>query len=223
MKPPGAEKLSALFKRLTRSWHSRYPREPRPGADLDGVARALHYFNFSLWHFEDEARRTDVPDSTIARAKRSIDSFNQKRNDAVERFDELMADTLARGGAVPGKRAVTNTETPGAAVDRLSILVLKTYHMNEEARRRSASDEHRKSCAERLRVLGEQRDELCRALDALMAELRAGKKRMRLYRQFKMYNDPELNPALYKKKGRGGKAAAGRKEPRGSREGFSYQ
>ena len=211
MKLPEAGKLGRLFERLTRTWHTRPPRGVRPGKDLPGAARAVHYFNFALWHLEDEARRTDVPDATVARTKREIDSSNQKRNDAMERFDELLAEELSRRRIRTEDETPTNTETPGAAVDRLSVLSLKIHHMNEEARRVSATELHRKSCAEKLRVLVEQRRELSRAMDALLEELVSGKKRMRLYRQFKMYNDPELNPALYKKRPRS--------KPRGRKKG----
>lgn len=199
---PAAKKLADLFGRLTRSWHSKPPREASPADDLTAAARAVHYFNFSLWHLEDEARRADVPDSTIARTKREIDAFNQKRNDAIERFDGLLEKALAREGVGAAKGAPTNTETPGSAVDRLSILSLKIHHMREESRRRSASKVHRNSCGERLRVLLEQRNGLRGAIDALLEEILSGAKKMRLYRQFKMYNDPELNPALRKKRPR---------------------
>ena len=211
MRPPEAGKLSRLFERLARTWHAKPPGRVQPGKNVPGAARAVHHFNFTLWHLEDEARRTDVPDATVARVKREIDATNQKRNDAIERFDELLAEELSRR-CKPENEAPTNTETPGAAVDRLSVLSLKIHHMRDEARRGSATKAHRKSCAEKLRVLVEQRAELSQAIDALLEELLSGRKRMRLYRQFKMYNDPELNPALYKKrprrKGRGRKKGA---------------
>jgi hypothetical protein len=156
---------------------------------------ANHRCNRLLWAEEDLARRTDVPDAEIARNKRAIDRFNQQRNDAVERIDEAL---LARAAAVPlQKGAWHNSETAGAMIDRLSILALKVHAMGTEAQRADATDAHRAACAERLARLTQQRDDLARCLDTLLARAAEGRAFWRVYRQFKMYNDPDLNPQLY--------------------------
>jgi len=162
---------------------------------LMALAIGQHRANFELWHEEDKARVPGVPDAEIVRAKRAIDSLNQRRNDLMEKMDMWLIDRLDQDIAAP-----LHSETPGLMIDRLSILALKIYHTREESRRASASEEHRSKNAERLILLEEQRDDLAGCLDALWAEVLEGRRRFKLYRQMKMYNDPELNPAVYGRK-----------------------
>jgi hypothetical protein len=163
------------------------------GADgLMALAMAQHRANFELWHEEDKARVPDVPDSEIVRVKHAIDTLNQRRNDLVEKMDLWLIDRLAQDPVAP-----LHSETPGLMIDRLSILALKIYHTREEAHRMSATAEHRSRNVDRLALLEEQRDDLSGCLDVLWSEVLAGKRRFKLYRQMKMYNDPELNPAVY--------------------------
>ena len=147
--------------------------------------------NYYLWHTEDIARRRDVDDSVIADAKHKIDNYNQLRNDFAEKMDETMIQIL--GPALPGAfKAPLNTESLGMVMDRLSILALKMYHMEE------ASHKHgnRKKCLEKLAVLKRQRLELLEAIKYLLVDFMNGARQPRAYYQHKMYNDPKLNPQL---------------------------
>jgi hypothetical protein len=163
------------------------------GADgLMTLAMAQHRANFELWHEEDKARVPGVPDAEIVRVKRSIDRLNQRRNDLVEQMDVRLMEGLQQPPEAP-----LHSETPGLMIDRLSILALKIYHTCEETHRASASAEHRRKNKERLALLKEQRQDLAGCLDILWAQVLEGTRRFKLYRQMKMYNDPELNPAVY--------------------------
>jgi hypothetical protein len=165
------------------------------GDGLMSVAMAQHEANFELWHEEDKARVPGVADGEIARVKRAIDGLNQRRNDLVEKMDMWLLERLDQDSGAP-----LHSETPGLMIDRLSILALKIYHTREEARRASATEAHRLRNAERLALLEEQRNDLAGCLDALWAEVLNRTRRFKLYRQMKMYNDPELNPAVYSQK-----------------------
>jgi hypothetical protein len=169
--------------------------EVEAGADgLMALAAAQHRANFELWHEEDKARAPGVADAEIARVKRAIDVLNQRRNDLVEKMDVWLMERLVQSDAAP-----LHSETPGLMVDRLSILALKIYHTSEESHRASATEDHRLKNRERLTLLKEQRDDLAGCLDVLWVEVLGGTRRFKLYRQMKMYNDPELNPAIYGK------------------------
>jgi hypothetical protein len=155
-----------------------------------------HRHNCLLWDEEDLARRRDVPDSAIAANKRAIDGYNQQRNDAIEKIDEHILSRLASIAPLPG--AWHNSETAGSMIDRLSILSLKIHHMRHEAQRADAEAKHREVCGEKLARLQAQRDDLQRCLDTLLQAAAKGVAFYRIYRQFKMYNDPTLNPYLYR-------------------------
>ena len=154
---------------------------------------ANHRLNCVLWELEDLARRRDVPDSAIAANKRAIDANNQKRNDANERIDQLLLADLPQ--AKPEARL--SSETPGAMIDRLSILALKIHHMRLQSLRTDVERSHIEECRAKLQTLVEQRSDLASCLDRLLAEADSGESYFKVYRQFKMYNDPRLNPALY--------------------------
>ena len=175
----------------TLAWHGT-------GSELHGnglmeLATSQHRANFDLWHEEDKARDSHATDAEIAAVKHAIDRLNQQRNDLVEKMDESLLALASEQNA----KAPLHSETPGMMIDRLSILALKIYHTREETQRETATEAHRARNAARLAVLEEQRRDLAGCLDALWAEVIAGTRRFKLYRQMKMYNDPELNPVMY--------------------------
>lgn len=181
---------AALADRL---WPDDMGHAPAPGPWW--WVHANHRYNTLLWHEEDRARRHDVGPEAIAQSKRLIDRHNQRRNDAVEALDDAI---LALYGDIePRESARLSSETPGSMIDRLSILALKVFHMNVQARRVSAGELHTTTCASKLARLRLQREDLARCLDQLLSEAARGDAYFKLYRQFKMYNDPDLNPYLY--------------------------
>ena len=151
-----------------------------------------HRCNCLLWDEEDLARRRSVPDAEIAANKRAIDGYNQKRNDAIERIDEELLKLVKNN-----EQARLNSETPGAMIDRLSILSLKIHHMRLQTLRSDVARAHIEECQAKLNRLNEQRTDLASCLDRLLSDVERGEARFKVYRQFKMYNDPSLNPAVY--------------------------
>jgi hypothetical protein len=150
------------------------------------------------WHFEDIIRDPQIDPVAALTLKRRIDASNQERTDMVEYIDGYF---LQKFNQVEVKAsAKINSESPAWAFDRLSILALKIYHMNEEATRTDASEEHRAKCQEKLNVLLEQRTDLSTAIDDLLTDIENGDKFMKVYKQMKMYNDDDLNPVLYQNK-----------------------
>ncbi|HKR27795.1 MAG TPA: DUF4254 domain-containing protein [Acidobacteriaceae bacterium] len=157
---------------------------------------AQHRANFELWHTEDRARAPQASASDIAEVKRNIDRYNQQRNDLAERCDALLLQSL-RERSLPNPAAELHSESPGLMIDRLSILALKIYHTREEIERPGAPAGHAERNRDRLALLIEQREDLVGCLDRLRDDLLAGRRRFKIYRQLKMYNDPTLNPAIY--------------------------
>jgi len=192
--------ITTLQRTMVELWHSQEVFNPH--RDFLYLVCEQHKFNFLLWHEEDIARSPDVGDAGIAAVKRAIDGYNQKRNDAIERIDDFLVRTLADRGIAPPPTARHNTETPGSAIDRLSILALRIYHMREQADRTDATPEHVARVLDKLAILSVQHEDLSAALGELLSDLAAGRKRLKIYRQFKMYNDPALNPYLYAAKPR---------------------
>ena len=146
------------------------------------------------WHYEDIIRDPKIDPVAALTLKRQIDASNQDRTDMVEYIDSYFLDKYKH--VTPKANATINTESPAWGVDRLSILALKIYHMNEEATRVDATDEHRDACQKKLDILLEQRVDLSTAIDTLLSDIEKGDKYMKVYKQMKMYNDDELNPVL---------------------------
>ena len=194
----------ADWHRQEPAFSASAPQAPQPDGGpgfLDVLARQ-HWCNFRLWHVEDRARRKDAGSELIAECKYAIDKLNQERNDLIERLDMFLVGALAPllppqdGGA----RARFNTETIGVALDRGSILALKIYHMKEQAERQGVTPDFVAECTRKLSVLAEQRADLEQSVMDLVDDYAQGRKRPKVYYQFKMYNDPRLNPELYSRK-----------------------
>jgi len=190
-----ATKISGCQMIWTTLWHG--VGGDKPADALMMLVQDEHRRNFDLWHEEDKARAPDATDAQIATVKRAIDKLNQQRNDLIEKLDEHLFQELLKQGKTILPSAPWNTETPGSVIDRLSILSLKVYHMREQAERLDATSEHIKKSQERLKILTRQHEDLTKALQNLLNDLFAGKKQMKIYRQFKMYNDPDANPSIY--------------------------
>lgn len=150
------------------------------------------------WHLEDIIRDPAIDPLQALAIKHRIDKSNQDRTDLVEKIDDYFFDLYAN--VTPLEDATINTESPAWAIDRLSILALKIYHMKEQVERTDASEEHKARCQAKLNVLLEQRVDLTTAIGQLLADIAAGRKKMKTYKQMKMYNDPATNPILYGKK-----------------------
>lgn len=171
------------------------PYEPK---SLDYLLYRKNWIDTVQWHFEDLIREPSIDPVSALELKRKIDASNQERTDMVEYIDSYFLKGFSRVKLLDS--ATINTESPAWAIDRLSILALKIYHMKEEAHRPFASEEHHTACAKKLAVLMEQKSDLSTAIDQLLTDMESGKKYMKVYKQMKMYNDESLNPVLYQNK-----------------------
>ena len=185
-----AAPVTALQKLRTIQWHEQDPSGELSG--FEGLVEENHLQNFLLWHEEDIARCDDLGAERVRAAKRVIDRCNQRRNDLIERMDQSIVESMQ-----PRTEGCTfHSETPGMMIDRLSILALKQFHMKEEVERTDAHNDHILRCQNKLTVIEQQIGDLSEALDGLLQEVQAGTRSFRVYYQFKMYNDKELNPQL---------------------------
>ena len=173
-------------------------RNPYQSGSLEHLLYMKSWVDAVQWHLEDIIREPGINPPTALQVKRKIDKSNQERTDLVEVIDNHFLQQFSNVQLQPG--AGFNTESPAWAIDRLSILALKIYHMQAETERKDATPQHRESCSEKLVILLQQQEDLSSAIDELMDEIAKGKKYMKVYRQMKMYNDPSLNPVLYGKK-----------------------
>ena len=196
------ELCNRTFQRSIADCHrydsvNRPVENPYPAGSIEHLLYGKNWIDTVQWHLEDIVRDPEIDPGTALTIKRRIDASNQERTDLVEYIDSYFLDRFKE--VTPAAEARINTETPAWAVDRLSILALKIYHMQQEAEREDVSDEHRAACGAKLEVLLTQRTDLGQAIEELLADIEAGRKYMKLYKQMKMYNDPALNPVLYGK------------------------
>ena len=188
--------ITTLQKQKTQSWQQQAVDESQQG--FLQLVEKNHSFNFQLWYEEDKARRDDMGFEYVYQAKRKIDDYNQARNNMIEAMDEYLYRLLQP--KQPDECAV-NSETPGMIIDRLSILALKEYNMHKQTERNDVDESHRAQCQQKLDVIGQQLEQLSQCLKELLAHVSDGSRTFRLYHQFKMYNDPTLNPQLYENAG----------------------
>lgn len=198
-----SEKAYQIFETSTKDYHitdhvDAPIKNPFPEKSIEYYLYLKNWIDAVQWHLEDIIRDPAIDPVDALAIKRRIDRSNQDRTDLVELIDSYFLDVYKDVRIL--ENASINTESPAWAVDRLSILALKIYHMQQEAEREDVEESHKKTCAAKLVVLNEQRADLTRALDTLLEDIKAGKKYMKVYKQMKMYNDPNLNPVLYAKK-----------------------
>jgi len=195
------DEILAMQIRTVARWHLEPVTNPyaieEEHPSLAAIACQQHQYNYLLWHEEDIARSPDVTDSQIANVKRNIDRYNQLRNDWIEKVDDWITDDLNSQQVQILQDAKLATETPGSAIDRLSIISLRIYHLEEQLQRTDVDESHREKVKHRLAICRLQHAELSQSLRELLENIYAGRNKHRTYRQFKMYNDPSLNPYLY--------------------------
>ena len=195
-----AEKSYKIFEQSVADYHidddvDAPSRQPYAPESIEGVLYAKNRIDAVQWHLEDIIRDPEIDPVAALALKRRIDKSNQDRTDMVEELDTYFRELYQDVKVAPD--ATINTESPAWALDRLSILALKIYHMQAEANRADADEAHRARCAAKLAVLLEQRADLTQAIDSLLDDIAAGRKYMKVYRQMKMYNDADTNPVLY--------------------------
>lgn len=193
--PPVSE-ITQLQIDTVAAWHQGPIENSFDG--FKALVCQQHEYNYRLWHEEDIARSPTADDTKIAAVKRAIDKLNQQRNDMIEKLDDAITELLEKLHIQPAAGAPINTETAGSAIDRLSIMSLRLYHYREQLEREDADAEHRAKVAARIDLCQQQHADLSNSLAELLRDIFAGKKQHKTYRQMKMYNDPSLNPEIYK-------------------------
>lgn len=191
-----------VFEKSVDDYHvyddiNRLASNPYDKKDFEHLLYEKNWIDTVQWHYEDIIRDPDIDPNEGMNLKRLIDSSNQNRTEMVEYIDSYFLKLYSNVSPKPDSKV--NTESPAWALDRLSILILKIYHMKEESLRKDVSEQHRNTCNEKLQVLLEQQKDLSESIDQLLEDLSKGEKKMKVYKQMKMYNDETLNPVLYKK------------------------
>jgi hypothetical protein len=197
-----SELANTIFQQSIADYHvfdeiDHPVKNPYPEHTIEHLLYLKNWIDTAQWHMEDVVRNPNIDPVEGLSWKRRIDAQNQVRTDMVEFIDSYFLNLYQNNS--PLSDAKVNTESPAWAIDRLSILALKIYHMQEEAERTTATSEHRLQCQNKLNVLLTQRKDLSESIDELLSDIEKGKKYMKVYKQMKMYNDPSLNPVLYNK------------------------
>lgn len=197
------ELSNSIFNQVIADYHKNDHvdtpiQNPYPLRSIEYYLYLKNWIDTVQWHLEDIIRDPNIDPVEALKIKRRIDKSNQDRTDLVELIDSYFLDKYKDVEILPD--ASINTESPAWAIDRLSILALKIYHMREQAERKDSTPGHHESCQQKLNILLEQQIDLSTAIDQLLADIEAGRKYMKVYKQMKMYNDPSLNPVLYGKK-----------------------
>ena len=197
-----SKKAIEIFEKSVNDYHvyddiTLNPNNPFENKSFEHLLYEKNWIDTVQWHYDDIIRDPDIDPSEGMKLKRLIDSSNQNRTEMVEYIDSYFLNLYS--SVTTRENAKVNTESPAWAIDRLSILILKIYHMEEESNRKDVSEDHRNNCQKKLNVLIEQREDLSESIDQLLIDLSTGIKKMRVYKQMKMYNDESLNPVLYKK------------------------
>lgn len=197
-----SKQCNKIFEQVITDYHlyndiNHVPQVPFQPDTLENLLYAKCWIDTAQWHMEDEIRNPSIAPEEAVRWKRRIDKSNQDRTDIVEVIDDYFYTKYLE--VVPKPSARFNTESPAGAIDRLSVLLLKIYHMREQAERLDIDEQQREKNSAKLAILLQQREDLSLAIDELLEDIEKGDKYMKVYRQMKMYNDPTLNPVLYKK------------------------
>lgn len=197
-----AKEFNKLFDKVINKYHildkvDQHFENPYGKNEIEHLLYRKCWIDTVQWHYEDIIRLPDIDPMEALNLKRKIDASNEDRTNMVEFIDSYFLNLYK--DVTVSKDAKINTESPAWAIDRLSILALKIYHMKEEANRETASADHRLKCQKKLNILLEQREDLTKAIDELLQNISKGDKYMKVYKQMKMYNDDELNPMLYNK------------------------
>jgi hypothetical protein len=190
----------AVFQQCVKDYHVHnhvdYPiQNPYTPDSFDYLLYLKNHIDTVQWHLEDIVRDPNIDPVEGIALKRRIDKSNQERTDLVEKIDDYFLHLFRE--VVVSSNATVNTESPAWAIDRLSILELKIWHMQEEVKREDVDEAHRQKCQSKLDILVEQQVDLSTSIDELLTDIKSGTKKMKVYRQMKMYNDPSLNPVLY--------------------------
>jgi hypothetical protein len=198
-----ADQLYKIFDQSIVDYHKSDDvdtviHNPFPGSDINAILYHKNWIDTVQWHLEDIIRKPDIDPKEALVIKRRIDKSNQDRTDMVERIDDHFLEEFKN--TKPKASARMNSETPAWLVDRMSILMLKIYHMKEQTERKDATTEHIAKCQTKLDVLLEQKNDMLIAFNELMEDIREGNRKFKVYRQMKMYNDSSLNPMLYNQK-----------------------
>ncbi|HWZ14867.1 MAG TPA: DUF4254 domain-containing protein [Mucilaginibacter sp.] len=198
-----SERCNQVFAEVINHYHqyndiNKVGENPYPAGSFDYLLFAKCWIDTAQWHMEDEVRNPSIEPVEALKWKKRIDASNQARTDIVEVIDSYFFERFKDVKA--GEAARINTESPAWAIDRLSILALKIYHMQEETLRTDADEQHLQQCRQKLSILLQQRTDLSLAIDELIEDIQNGDRYMKVYRQMKMYNDPALNPVLYNSK-----------------------